>query len=126
MGLEARRTILVIEDDASQQDIYRVLLEKNGYNVVIRGNAPAGLAWLEQILPDLIILDHMLPGGFSGAEMLREVRHRPNGRDVPIMLITASSMLKPEDLAPYSVAAFLRKPIPPRAFLQTIEDILQG
>ncbi|MFP4324012.1 MAG: response regulator, partial [Anaerolineales bacterium] len=107
-------------------DIYRLLLERHNYNVVIRGDAHSGLAWLEQILPDLILLDHMLPGGVSGIEMLHEVRQRPNGREVPIILVTASSHLHPEDLAQYDISAFLRKPIPPSVLLQHIQATLPG
>lgn len=120
--MELKKTILIIEDDPAQQDIYAISLQKAGFSTVARGDAMAGLRWLEQILPDLIVLDVMLPH-ISGVEMLHEIRQRPNGATVPIIIATASATLTEEELEPYNVAAFLRKPLLPRQLLLTVEKI---
>jgi CheY-like chemotaxis protein len=121
--MELKKTILVIEDDKAQQDIYQQALKKAGYSPVVRGDALAGLNWLEQILPDLILLDIMLPG-LSGIDVLKEVRKSPNGKDVPIIIASASSVYSYEDLKPYGVTAFLRKPIIPSKLVEQINSIL--
>ena len=120
--MEMKKTILIIEDDPAQQDIYSISLQKAGFNTVGRGDALSGLRWLEQILPDLIVLDVMLPH-LSGVEMLHEIRQRPNGASVPIIIATASATLTELDVATYNVAAFLRKPLLPRQLIATVEKI---
>ena len=75
--MDSQKTILVIEDDPHQQQVYEIALKRAGYNMVARGEAQSGLQWLEQILPDLILLDIMLPG-MSGTDMLKEIRSSQN------------------------------------------------
>jgi two-component system OmpR family response regulator/two-component system alkaline phosphatase synthesis response regulator PhoP len=121
MSDELRKTILVIEDDPQQQTIYTITLERAGYGVVTRPDAYAGLRWLEQISPDLILLDMMLPG-MSGLEMLDMIRKTPNGRDVPVMIATASSDVDESDFRPYKIAHFFHKPTLPREIVERINQ----
>lgn len=121
--MDGPKTILIIEDDPGQQKIYTIALERVGYNVIVRGEAYAGLRWLEQILPDLILLDIMLPG-LSGLDMLREIRSHPNGRDVPIVVATASGDLMWEDFDGYNIAAFLHKPLMPSDLVNAVQAVL--
>jgi DNA-binding response OmpR family regulator len=118
--MEPRKTILVIEDDPNQQHVYEIALRRAGYNVVARGEAGAGLEWLGQILPDLIVLDIMLPG-FSGIEMLHQIRSSPNGKDVPVLIVTAKADISHEDFADYNITNFLRKPLLPAVLIEAIE-----
>src|SRR5687768_10653585 len=122
-SMDLKKTILIIEDDLAQQDIYQQSLKKAGYNPIVRGDALAGLSWLEQILPDLIMLDIMLPG-LSGIDMLIEIRKRPNGQDVPIIIASASSAYSYDDLRAYGVVAFMRKPIIPSRLVEKINEVL--
>lgn len=117
-----QKTILVIEDDTAHQDIYRLLLTKAGYNVIVRAEAAAGLRWLEQILPDLILLDVMLPG-MSGLDMLKAIRTSPNGQTVPILIASALS-LGQEDFSSFNVTAILEKPILPPDLLGAVKKLL--
>jgi two-component system phosphate regulon response regulator PhoB len=121
--METKKTILIIEDDPAQQEIYRITLQRGGYSTVVRGDAIAGLKWLEQILPDLILLDVMLPQ-LSGVEMLAQVRLSPNGRDVPIVLATASATIGEADVQHFRISAFLRKPLLPSVLLDAIKQAL--
>ncbi len=119
-----QKTILVIEDDAAHQEIYRLLLSKAGSNVVVRGEASAGLRWLEQILPDLILLDVMLPG-MSGLDMLKAIRNSPNGQTVPILIASALSFGQ-DDFKGFNVTSILEKPILPDHLLGTVKVVLDG
>jgi DNA-binding response OmpR family regulator len=118
--MEPRKTILVIEDDPNQQHVYEIALRRAGYNVVARGEADAGLQWLGQILPDLIVLDIMLPG-ISGIEMLQQIRSSPNGKHVPVLIVTAKADISYEDFAEYNITNFLRKPLLPATLIEAIE-----
>ena len=117
------KTILIIEDDTSQREVFKLVLQKAGFSVIARGDAPSGLRWLEQIVPDLILLDYMLPQ-ISGAEMLAEIRKRPNGRDVPVVVATAVADLRTEVFKPYVIYALLQKPLSPRELVRVINEAL--
>jgi two-component system phosphate regulon response regulator PhoB len=121
--MDTQKTILVIEDDPYQQQMYEVALKRAGYNMVARGEAQSGLQWLEQILPDLILLDIMLPG-ISGIDMLKEIRSSQNGQDVPVIVITAKSDISLEDFDGYFISDLLRKPLLPALLIEAIEAAL--
>lgn len=80
--------ILIVEDDDSLALLLTYNLESEGYRVsrVDRGDEAESL--LHEILPDLVILDWMLPG-ISGFELCRRLRAREGGHDLPIILLTA-------------------------------------
>jgi len=117
------KTILIVEDDINQQQIYTIALQRAGYSVVARAEASSGLRWLGEILPDLIVLDVMLPG-MSGIEMLHEIRNNPHGADVPIIIASASGELSAEVLRTYAIAAYLPKPLLPSELVRAIKAIL--
>ena len=123
--MEPTRTILVIEDDPEQRELFTTVLQRAGYNVITRGDALSGLRWLEQILPDLIMLDIMLPG-IDGVEMLHQIRESPNGRDVPVIIATAKTELNQATFREYAISRLLFKPLLPSDLLIIIEEVLDG
>ena len=80
--------ILVIEDDDAIATLIQYNLEKEGYEVAIAGDGEEGLVQTDERLPDLIVLDWMLPK-VSGIEVCRRLRGRPETRNVPIIMLTA-------------------------------------
>ena len=80
--------ILVVEDDDAIATLIQYNLEKEGYDVAIAGDGEEGLVQADERLPDLIVLDWMLPK-VSGIEVCRRLRGRPESRNVPIILLTA-------------------------------------
>lgn len=116
-----QRTILIIDDDRGLQTIFSIALQRNGYRVVARDDAQSGLKWLEQILPDMILLDMMLPG-ISGMEMLKLIRATDNGKNVPIMVATASSILTAEHFKQWGVIRFFHKPVLPSDIVSAMES----
>ncbi len=80
--------ILVIEDDDAISTLIQYNLEKEGYDVAVAGDGEEGLMQSEERLPDLVVLDWMLPK-VSGIEVCRRIRSRPESRNVPIIMLTA-------------------------------------
>src|SRR5579871_932372 len=78
--------ILIVEDNPHYATTLRTNLEIEGFSVVVAGSVVEGLARLRDGLPDLVLLDVMLPGE-SGYDFLRTVRTQ--GSEVPILLLTA-------------------------------------
>jgi len=86
-----QQTVLVIEDEESTREMLRRTLEKGGWQVAEAQNGKIGLAKLDGTVPALILLDLMMPE-MDGFEVMRRLRQRPNGRLVPVVVITAKDL----------------------------------
>ncbi|WP_137112457.1 response regulator transcription factor [Rhodobacter sp. SY28-1] len=80
--------VLLIEDEPNIAEAIRFLLSRDGLRVSYAAEGAAALVLLRQDPPDLVILDHMLPG-MSGLEVLTALRADPGSRDLPVMMLTA-------------------------------------
>jgi len=80
--------IMVVEDEDSLATLLQYNLEKEGYAVRAAGDGEEALLLVDEKLPDLIVLDWMLPK-VSGIEVCRRLRQRPESRNVPIIMLTA-------------------------------------
>jgi two-component system phosphate regulon response regulator PhoB len=80
--------ILVVEDEADLQQILAYNLRQAGHDVVTASNGEAALAQVQKRLPDLIVLDLMLPG-MSGTDVCRAVKGDPATRSAAVLMLTA-------------------------------------
>lgn len=80
--------VLVIEDETAIRQGLEINLLREGHDVRTAGDAESGLASIEELLPDLLLLDLMLPG-MSGFELCRKLRR--GGHMFPILMLTARS-----------------------------------
>jgi two-component system, OmpR family, alkaline phosphatase synthesis response regulator PhoP len=83
-------TILVVDDEEPIRELLRFNLEKEGYRVRIAKDGPEALASVEKELPDLLVLDVMLPE-MDGLEVCRRLRLNPKHQQIPIIMLTARS-----------------------------------
>lgn len=86
-GLVAQH-VLLIEDEANIAEAVSFILSRDGLRVSHAAEGQTALAMLRQDPPDMVILDHMLPG-MSGLEILAALRADPATRDLPVMMLTA-------------------------------------
>ncbi|MCK4809739.1 MAG: response regulator [Candidatus Omnitrophica bacterium] len=84
-NVKARKKILVIDDDRVIRRLLFSCLRKQGFKVIIAKDGRKGLKKVRQLLPDLVILDLMLPK-LPGEEVCREIRRDQN--NVPIIMLT--------------------------------------
>ncbi len=80
--------ILIVEDEAPLSEMLRYNLEKAGYRVQIAANGEDALHWVDVDVPDLAVVDWMLPD-LSGIEVCRALRARTDTRKLPIIMLTA-------------------------------------
>ena len=80
--------VMIVEDEAALVTMLRYNLEKEGFRVSEAADGEEALTVVEETSPDLILLDWMLPM-MSGIEVCRQLRRKPNTKDVPIVMITA-------------------------------------
>ena len=80
--------ILVVEDEDSLATLLQYNLQKEGYEVALAGDGEEALLKVDERLPDLVVLDWMLPK-VSGIEVCRRLRQRNETRNLPIIMLTA-------------------------------------
>src|SRR5215212_7282264 len=100
------KTVLVVDDEPVLRTIVREILHEEGYEVI---EAPDGRVMLEMMAkerPDLVLMDVMMPV-VDGREAYRQLRLRPEHRDVPVVMMSAG--VRPIKLDP-SIAGFMAKP----------------
>jgi DNA-binding response OmpR family regulator len=80
-------TILLVEDDTFLAGMYVTKLTMEHYQVELATDGEAGLKKAEAIVPDLILLDILLPK-MNGFDVLRHIKEQPELRDIPVILLT--------------------------------------
>jgi DNA-binding response OmpR family regulator len=120
------KKILVIDDNKETVMSLNFALEKAGYQVDYAYDGQEGYLKAIEFMPDLIILDIMLPV-MDGFTMNRHLKENPQTRHIPVVVITAKSGSMPPllDRPEMKVDAFLRKPFFFNEILTKIRDILR-
>lgn len=84
--------ILIIDDDLDTLRLVGLMLQRQGYQISAATNGPQGLARAEEEVPDLIVLDVMMPE-MDGYEVARRLRKNPVTAEIPILMFTAKTQL---------------------------------
>jgi len=84
----AKKTILVVDDEKDIVEMMQFNLQRNGYGVITAHNGNDALAMAQRHLPDLIVLDLMMPG-IDGNEVTRRLKADPKTSKIPIIILTA-------------------------------------
>jgi excisionase family DNA binding protein len=126
-GARVRGTplVLIVDDDARIREFVRVNLEMDGYVVREAANADEGLAVLEEELPDLILLDVMMPG-VDGWEMLRRVHERHGTGSIPVIMFSGQVESSDDDAVARGAQAFLGKPFNPQDLIARTKELLRA
>ena len=82
-----KKTILLVEDDSFVADIYQTKIVKEGFEVVLAENGLEAIKKLESVIPDLILLDIVMPY-MDGIEVLKKIKADNKWKTIPIILLT--------------------------------------
>lgn len=82
------KKILVIEDENQVRRIYKSKLLELGFQVIEAEDGKTALSKLDQTVPDLVILDIMLPGGMNGFDVLEKMKADENFQKIPVIVLT--------------------------------------
>lgn len=116
--------ILIIDDSPTDVRVFTTLLEKAGYKVDSVGNAEEGIERVRAQLPDLVIMDVIMPG-MNGFQATRTLTRDPVTSNVPIVMITTKSMETDRVWGLRQGArAFITKPVNEKELLACINDLL--
>jgi two-component system phosphate regulon response regulator PhoB len=118
-------TILIVEDEAAIRELITYNLQQAGYETVCADNAEQAMAVINTALPDLILLDWMLPG-LSGIEFARALRRSERTRLIPIIMLTARTQ-ELDKVAGLEMGAddYITKPFSPRELIARINAVLR-
>ncbi|NCV23724.1 MAG: phosphate regulon transcriptional regulatory protein PhoB [Proteobacteria bacterium] len=83
-------TVLIVEDEKSISTLLKYNLEKEGYTIIISQNGEDGIEQVKKNLPDLVILDWMLPD-LSGIAVCDLIKREPRLKSIPVIMLTAKS-----------------------------------
>ena len=81
-------TILIVDDEYSGRETLQSVLEGEGYNLIMAENGPQAIERAKDFLPDVILLDVMMPG-MTGFEVCERIRNDPQVAEIPIIILTA-------------------------------------
>jgi two-component system, OmpR family, phosphate regulon response regulator PhoB len=117
--------ILVVEDEPSIQELIAVNLEHAGHRVLRAADVPEAQALVREVLPDLVLLDWMLPGT-SGLNFARQLRTDQRTKDIPIIMLTARAQ-EQDTIAGLEGGAddYVTKPFSPRELLARIKAVMR-
>jgi two-component system, OmpR family, alkaline phosphatase synthesis response regulator PhoP len=118
-------SVLIIDDEEDIRSILKYTLEKEGYMVYEASNGKDGLAQANEVKPDVIVLDVMMPD-MDGIEVCENIRRNPDNNDVIICMLTARN----EDysqIAGLEAGAddYVAKPVKPKVFVSKIKALLR-
>ena len=117
--------ILVVEDERDIAALVAYHLTREGYRVRTAGGGPEALEAVAHERPDLIVLDIMLPG-FTGYDVLKELRARPDAADIPVVVLTARCE-EMDRIKGFELGAddYVTKPFSPQELLLRVSAVLR-
>jgi DNA-binding response OmpR family regulator len=118
----SRRTVMVVDDEVTIAEAIAVRLRSEGFDVVVAHDGPAAVALCREAVPDLVVLDVMLPG-YDGYEVCRRIQQ---DRRVPVIMLTARTD-ETDVLVGLGVGAddYIVKPFSPRELVARVQAVLR-
>ncbi|MBV9123080.1 MAG: response regulator [Planctomycetes bacterium] len=119
----AKPRILIIEDERALTDVLTYNLKREGYDVYVVHDGQEGLRKAQMLLPDLVLLDLMLPS-LSGLEVCRQLRAGERTQHIPILMLTAKAE-ETDQVVGFSLGAddYVTKPFLVKVLLQRIKAL---
>jgi pilus assembly protein CpaE len=116
--------ILIVDDDVDSLKLIGLMLQRQGYDIVVANNGQQALSRAHSDQPELIILDIMMPD-MDGYEVCRRLRHDPATQAIPIIMFTAKTMVD-DKVAGFEAGAddYLTKPTHPAELASRVKAVL--
>jgi two-component system response regulator VicR len=125
MNDHPKKSILCIEDEPEMIDLIRLILGRKGFEVLGAGSGIEGLEIIRNKLPDLVLLDLMMPD-MDGWEVYQQMKANEKTRDIPVIVVTAKaqSIDKVLGLHIAKVDDYIAKPFSPQELMVSVEKVL--
>jgi DNA-binding response OmpR family regulator len=122
---ETVRRAVYIEDEPEMIDLVRLILARKRYDVIGANGGRAGLDTVRKILPDVVLLDLMMPD-MDGWEVYHQLKADETTRDIPVIIITAKAQNIDKVLALHiaKVDDYIPKPFTPQELVDSLSKVL--
>lgn len=123
---DATRTVVYIEDEHEMIDLVRLILGRKGFNILGANGGREGLDLVRQRLPDLVLLDLMMPD-MDGWDVYQQMKADETTRHIPVIVITAKAQNIDKVLGLHiaKVDDYIAKPFSPQELLDSVEKVMQ-
>ena len=117
--------LLLVEDDRPLADLVTFHFERAGYSVTRTGDGEEALILVDEVKPDIILLDWMIEG-ISGIEVCRRLRRRPQSANVPILMLTARGE-EADRIRGFETGAddYVTKPFSPKELVARVAAVMR-
>jgi DNA-binding response OmpR family regulator len=116
--------VLLVEDELNIVEAIRFLLTRDGWTVDTHSNGTDAAQVIREAMPDLVVLDVMLPGK-SGFDVLGELRSHAETSDLPVLMLTARGQSRDREMAEKAgVSRFMTKPFSNTEVLNAVRDLV--
>jgi DNA-binding response OmpR family regulator len=122
---EGKRKVVCVEDEPEMIDLYRLILNRRGFEVIGADGGREGLDTIRETLPDLVLLDLMMPD-MDGWEVYKRLKADRDTENIPVIVVTAKaqSIDKVLGLHIAQVDDYISKPFSPQELLDSVENVL--
>ena len=119
------KKVVCVDDEAEMIDLVKFILSRQNFIVTGAPDGKTGLKTIEEVEPDLVILDLMMPE-IDGWEVYQQMQAREDMVDIPVIILTAKAQSIDRVLGLHiaRVNAYLTKPFKPQDLLETIDRVL--
>jgi two-component system, OmpR family, phosphate regulon response regulator PhoB len=122
--VDPMKTILIADDEEDLRLLVQVTLEHPSYRILTAIDGCAAMDAVSTHIPDLLILDWMMPG-LNGCEVVQKLRLHSDTAKIPIVMLTAKEGLDArEQMASLDLAGYLVKPFSPLELIQKVREVL--
>jgi DNA-binding response OmpR family regulator len=123
--MEDKKVIVCIEDEPETTNLVQLILTREGYEVLGADGGEEGLAMVREILPDLVLLDLMMPD-MDGWQVYQLLKEDEQTRDIPVIVVTAKvqSIDKVLGLQVAKVDDYITKPFRPEELSERVKYVL--
>jgi DNA-binding response OmpR family regulator len=122
-GQQMGKRVLLIEDEPHIVEAIRFILARDGWSVAVHGDGTDALAVIIREVPDVLVLDVMLPGR-SGYEILTDLRADPKWADLPVLVLSARGQSREREAAERAGATrFMSKPFGNAEIIAALHDM---
>jgi len=120
-----QKKILIIDDEEDVRKMLKIRLEQEGFTIVQANDGDVGAKTAEQEVPDMIIMDIMMPNA-DGYSCLKEVRSLPKTKDIPVLMLSGKEEEKVRDLFAFQkISGYIEKPFELDDLVMKIREILK-
>ena len=119
------KQILIVDDQSEVRELVSVTLEVEPYDILQAENGQQALDMAASHIPDLILLDVMMPDGMNGLEVCRRIKENPALRDIPVIMLTARGQeVDVEEGYAAGADEYFTKPFSPLELITKVEQFL--